>query len=77
LTNKNIVFFQSLTLTELELKFRVLIRASKPVFSGSLDHRVNLLDIVKIQKFLILPEREQESSADELMLMKKLVDLDR
>jgi hypothetical protein len=54
----------------------VLIRSSKPVFSGSVDHRVNLLDIVKTRNYLALPEEERDIDKDDLNLMNLLIDLD-
>jgi hypothetical protein len=54
-----------------------LIRASKPVFSGALDHRVNCLDIVKVKSYLGLQKTEKaDLSKDDQTLMTKLVELD-
>lgn len=61
---------------ELEHDFRILIRASKPIFSGSVDHRVNILDIVKVKKYLSLSESLRDLPGDDVHLMKKLVELD-
>ena len=32
--------------------FKIVTNASKPVFSGSLDHRINMLDIKKVLNVL-------------------------
>lgn len=49
-------YFKGLSSFELEEEFKKLIRSAKPVFSGSLDHRVNCLDIIKVKNFLNQPE---------------------
>ena len=75
LTSKHISFYQGLSLAELEEKFKILVRASKPVFSGSIDHRVNLLDIVKVQQQL--SKKRKDYQPEELALMLKLIELDK
>ena len=45
-------YFKDLSSSVLEEEFKKLIRSAKPVFSGSLDHRINCLDIIKVKNFL-------------------------
>lgn len=44
--------FDKCTTEELEFAFQALILAMKPLYSGSLDHRVNQIDIKKTRLFL-------------------------
>ena len=36
------------TVKEAQRAYKILVRSSKPIFSGSIDHRVNLLDARKV-----------------------------
>lgn len=45
-------FFTKLSQRELEGCYTVLRKMLKPVFSGSVDHRINLLDAKKVKQVL-------------------------
>jgi len=51
-------YFQKLTQKKLEEAFNILKRIVKPVFSGSVDHRINLLDMRKVRYLLKNPKYE-------------------
>ena len=45
----------------LQLAYRALIQAAKPTFSGSVDHRINLLDPKKCQVLLNLTKEHLQA----------------
>lgn len=67
--------FKTLSKQEASLAYRFLYKALKPVFSGSVDHRVNLLDHRKVIMMLEKGGKLLEGVKEmELKLMNELKD---
>ena len=45
--------FENCTIAELDFAFQILVASIKPVYSGSVDHRINTLDIKKTKGSLV------------------------
>ena len=65
------------TIKEAQRAYKILVRSSKPTFSGSIDHRINLLDARKVLPIMNMNEDKvaniiQQAAGDGVNLMKEL-----
>ena len=48
LLNYDLVKISKFSIKQAQISYKILMRSSKPIFSGSVDHRINLLDSRKV-----------------------------
>ena len=60
-----------------ELMLAILVKSIKPVFSGSLDHRINQINFVKAKKLEKEAVQSSHFGFDEISVMKDALELNR
>ena len=61
---------------ELQFAFQILVLGLKPVYSGSLDHRVNTLDLIQTREVLNTKKLSENIATNHLELMKEFISLE-
>jgi hypothetical protein len=60
-----------------EFMLAILVKSIKPIFSGSVDHRINMINVVKAKKLLRDAVQTSTLSNDELSITKDAIELYR
>ena len=73
MANLDLQLIFKLSLTEAQLAYKTLVRSVRPVFSGALDHRINMLDARKVLPVLALDNlNKSQLTEQDLNLMLEL-----